>query len=87
MSESSSALTSNLRHHGNTESDFHCNAVAVDLAECEEPALTSKASVNSGSSSVSADVDTNPEKYAVLRVECIEAKALKVHTVHCLPSL
>ena len=87
MSESSSALTSNLGHHGNTESADHCNTVAVDLAECEEPALKSQASVNSSSSRVSADVDTNPEKYAVLRVECIEAKALKVHTVHCLPSL
>lgn len=87
MSESSNAVTSTSRPQGSTESDVHCITVAVDPAECEEPALESKASVNCSSSRVSADVDTNPEKYAVLTVECIEAKALKVHTVHCLPSL
>ena len=87
MSETSNALAFNSRPQEGANSDVHHDTVAIDLADCEQTALESSTSVNSGSSRLSADVDANPEKYAVLRVECVEAKALKVQRMHCLPSV
>ena len=53
-------------------------SVSTDPKKASILGLGSRDTSRSCVSQSSSDVDTSPEKYAVLRVECIDARSLKV---------